>query len=45
MCAANAETSDLPAFSICAIETPSLEVVLPEANTVLRFQSGERGAA
>ena len=43
MCAANAKTFDLPAFSMCAIETPSLEVVLPEDKTVLRFPSRGTG--
>ena len=38
MCAANAKTFDLPAFSMCAIESPSLEMELPEANSVLRFR-------
>ena len=43
MGAANAKTTDLPAFSMCAIETPSLDVEPPENKVFLRFPREERG--
>src|SRR5258708_6438737 len=42
MCAANAKTTDLPAFSMCAIETSSLDVETPESRTFSGF--GQRAA-